>query len=344
MHRSWTRGVTFALIAVATFTGCSKTPEPKGPWRSVLLVTVDTLRADRIGAYGHDVETSPRLDALAARSARFERALVPIPRTTQSLASLLTSKNPIGHGVRRLEHSLDAAHVTLAERFADAGYDTGAFVVIPFLNPMTGAQGLDQGFQSFESFPDSRGVSRDARAEEVVDAAVRWIAERDDRPWFLWVHLRDPHAPYWNHAGDASTGGGLADVETPDYRGTWESYFHYWAVKPSGRPAGGITDAHRRRKGRLKFGHDRMSDEDIARAIALYDGEILYTDHHFGRMLDALDERGRADDTVVVLTADHGESLGEHDFWFDHGEFVYDATLRVPLVFHAPTKPATVIP
>ncbi|MFG0316086.1 MAG: sulfatase [Planctomycetota bacterium JB042] len=343
MTRTIASRAAVALLAVAA-ASCSRRPEPDGPWRSVLLVTVDTLRADRLGAYGHDRDTSPALDALAARGARFERALVPTPRTTQSLASLLTGQDPLRHGVRLLTQSLDDASETVAERFRDAGYRTGAFVVVPFFTPALGPQGLDQGFESFDTFDDRRGFARDARAEEVADAAIRWIDERGDEPWFLWVHLRDPHAPYWNHPGDAAEGCGLADALTPDYSGPWNAYFHYWAVKPNGRPAGGaLTKAHQDRKGRLKFGHDRLSDADVERAIALYDGEIRYTDHHFGRMLAALETRGRADDTVVVFSADHGESLGEHDFWFDHGEFLYDPTLRVPLVVHAPTRPATVV-
>lgn len=340
MRAAWLSVVTLLLAGG----GCSERPTPQGPWRSVLLVTVDTLRADRLGAYGHDQPTSPVLDALADRSARFERALVPTPRTTQSLASLLTGQDPIRHGVRLLQQTLADERVSVAERFRDAGFATGAFVVVPFLSPHFGAQGLDQGFESFESFDDARGFARDARADEVADAAIRWIDAQGDAPWFLWIHLRDPHAPYWNHPGDAAQGCGLADALTPDYRGAWEGYFHYWAVRPNGRPAaGGVTKALQERKGRVKFGHDRLADADVERAIALYDGEILYTDYHLGRILGALEDRGRADDTVVAVTADHGESLGEHDFWFDHGEYVYDATLRVPLVVHAPTWPAAVV-
>src|SRR5690606_21855219 len=158
--------------------------------------------------------------------------------TTQSLASLMTGRDPIRHGVRLLSQSLAPDHETLAERFRDAGYRTAAFVVVPFLTPHQGAQGLDQGFETFDSFADARGFARDARADEVADAAIRWIDAQGDAPWFLWVHRRDPHAPYWNHPGDADEGCGLADRLTPDYQGPWQGYFHYWAVRPNGRPAG----------------------------------------------------------------------------------------------------------
>ncbi len=326
------------VLASLLILGCSRRPAPAGPWRSAVLITVDTLRADHLGAYGYERPTSPNLDALAARSTRFERALVPIGRTTQSLASILTGKDPIEHGVRGLHEPLAGEHVTLPERFRDAGYRTAAFIVVPFLWPM-GPRGLDQGFDDFVYFEKTRNA--DLRAEVVVQAAERWLAEHEDEPFFLWLHFRDPHAPYWNHAG------GLADRVTPAYAGRYRDYFHYWPVDDEGRRTGPQTKSHEEAvqagKGRHKFGIDRYSELDVERVIALYDGEIEHTDRQIARVLDALAARGRGDDTVVVVTADHGESLGEHDFWFDHGEFVYDATLRVPLLVHCPTWPAAVV-
>ncbi len=317
-----------ALTLVAAAPSCRREP----PRPSVLLVTVDTLRADHLGCYGYERPTSPRLDALAAAGARMERALAPIPRTTQSLASLLTGRTTIRHRVRSLHHRLDPAVPSMVERYAEAGYDTAAYVVLPYFRQ---DHGLAKGFDTFDHFAETGGA--DLRAEVPTDAALEWLRARGDRPFFLWVHYRDPHYPYFPPAE-------VRDRFDPTYEGPYEESFRFWAIDAHGRPIGGdLKAADKETTGRYRFGHRRLPERDVRRAIALYDAEIVWTDRHVGRLLDGLSALGRDDDTIVTMTADHGESFGEHGYWFDHGENLFDPSLRVPLLMRAPDLPPTVV-
>lgn len=333
----------FLLGGLAALGSCSRSEgDSKAPqYRGAILITIDTARADHYSAYGYAKPTSPRLDALAARGALFENAVVPIPRTTQSLASLMTGLAPAAHGVRTLYEVLDERFETLAESLADAGYKTGAIVEIPFFQARAGqllAFGLDQGFTSRFITDPSQG---EWRAEELTDRALKWLAKHQDERFFLWIHYRDPHAPYW--PPEPFKNRFDANYQEP-YDGPLQDYFHYWPVDerfamvvPPGRTADDLKLA----KEQMKFGKsDLLTPRFIERAIALYDGEIAYTDHHIGRLLDGLAPLGLEDQTLTVITADHGESLGEHQFYFDHGEFLYDTCLHVPLVIHAPGYPA----
>lgn len=333
---------SFLLCGLATLGSCSRSDgESKVPaYRGAILITIDTARADHYSAYGYAKPTSPRLDALAARGALFERAVVPIPRTTQSLASLMTGLAPAAHGVRTLYESLDARFETLAESLAEAGYKTGAVVEIPFFQARAGkllAFGLDQGFSPRFFTDPSPG---EWRAEELTDLALKWLEKNQDERFFLWVHYRDPHAPYWPPEPFKNR---FDSNYAEPYDGPLEDYFHYWPVDERFAmvvPPGQTAEDLKLEKEQMKFGKsERLTPRFIERAIALYDGEIAYTDHHIGRLLDGLAPLGLEDQTVTVITADHGESLGEHDFYFDHGEFLYDTCLRVPLVIHAPGYP-----
>ncbi len=317
------------LLASALLSSCGPSQDDF-PYPGVVLVTVDTLRADHLGCYGYARATSPRLDALAASAVRFERVVVPTPRTTQSLASLLTGTTPASHQVRRLEHRLLPEHLTVAERFQEAGFMTGAFVSIPYFRK--DAQGFEQGFgKDFDFFS-----GRDARAAELTDRALAWLDEHGGKPFFLWIHYRDPHAPYYRPEPSA-------DFPLPAWVDPAMESFHYWPIDEQGNPRDATRmDEYRELKALHKFGTRRLPEADIERGRALYDAEIAYTDHHVGRLLDGLARLG-LENAVVAVTADHGESLGEHDFWFDHGEFLYDDCLRVPLLARVPgAAPAAV--
>ncbi|MDJ0786676.1 MAG: sulfatase-like hydrolase/transferase [Myxococcota bacterium] len=246
---------------------------------NVLLVSIDTLRADRVGAFGASQAVTPTLDRLAAEGVRFDQAISPAPLTLPSHATLLTGMDPPRHGVRHNGiHRLPESLTTLAERFQEAGHETGAVVGAAVLSAR---QGLGQGFDHYDDAivpRDGRlggaAAQRDARA--VSEAARTWLA-RTQGPFFLFVHYYDPHASY---------------QPPPPFDG---------------------------------FEHP-------------YDGEIAYVDHELGRLLADLERSGRLDDTLVVVTADHGESLGEHDE-ATHAYSVYDATQRVPLLMWGPGLP-----
>lgn len=240
----------------------------------VILVTIDTLRADHVGAYGAPRGATPFMDRLALAGVVAEEAVVQVPLTRPSHASLLTGLLPFQHGIRdNASPPLPRDVPTLASVFKAAGYATGAFIGA---YPVSRASGLDRGFDVYddpfvaESDPRAGQVDRNERpAREVVDAALAWARATTGRPRFLWLHFFEPHYPY----------------EPPPPI----------AARFSG---------------------------------AAYDGEIATADAELGRLLRALPAGG---DRLVVVTADHGEGLGEHSE-DEHHLFVYDSTLRVPLV------------
>ncbi len=248
---------------------------------NVLLVTIDTLRTDRLGAYGGRAGLTPVLDALALNGVRFANAWSHAPMTLPAHASILTGLLPPSHGVRNNgSFRLGSQPTTLAERLRAAGYRTGAFVGAFVLDTRFG---LNRGFDEYDDRYAAGAAPAyfhfvERTADDVLRAATTWISHQevgDTRPWFAWVHLFDPHAPYRAPAA-------------------------------------------------------------FARGREPYDAEVAWTDSALGAALEELRKLGQMDRTLVVVTADHGESLGDHGET-THGLFAYDATLRVPLIISAPT-------
>jgi len=244
---------------------------------NVLLITVDTLRPDRLSCYSTAYVKTPEVDALGERGAIFERAYAHNPTTLPSHANILTGMTPPFHGVsENAKSKLPDACLTLAEYLRTKGYETGAFVGA---FPLDSRFGLDQGFDVYDdSFPAPlarMGTSAERRAGEVVKAASAWISGRKGK-WFCWVHLFDPHAPY-------------APPEP--------------------------------------FLSRSKNDP--------YSGEAAYVDSELGRLFRDLRGSGLLERTLIVLTADHGESLGEHGE-LTHSYFAYNSTLHIPLVIAGP--------
>ncbi|MBK9965184.1 MAG: sulfatase-like hydrolase/transferase [Holophagales bacterium] len=269
-----------AVVAAAALTavlgGCRPAVRPPV---NVVLVSIDTLRADRLGCYGGTTVETPAIDSLSNAGVRFQNAFTPVPLTLPAHWTILTGVEPWHHGVVDNGMTLPKPPAaTLAERFADAGYDTAAFVSAFVLHRTFG---LDRGFARYDDGPAADAVLDElmhasAPADERVDRALAWLRRERKRPFFVWLHLFDPHAPY---------------VPPPGFRARY-----------SGRP---------------------------------YDGEVAFVDTQVARLLAALERSGIADRTLVVLLSDHAESLGEHGEE-THGLLLYDATLRVPLLFRLP--------
>ena len=263
--------------------GCTRGPAASPGRPNVLLVTIDTLRADHVGCYGHSGSATPVLDRLASRGIRFETAVAHVPLTAPSHASILTGRTPLGHGLRdNGGFALPDGARSLAEDFRQAGYRTAAFVS-GF--PLDRRFGFDRGFQAYDDhLPRGNDPRRtpyvERTADRTTEAVLRWLEATPTgaAPFFLWVHYYDPHAPY----------------EPP-------------------------ADL------RARF------------ASSPYDGEIAFVDAQLGRLLRRLDELSPR--TVVLVTADHGEGLGEHGEE-THGLFVYDSTLRVPWIMAGPGLPS----
>jgi arylsulfatase A-like enzyme/Tfp pilus assembly protein PilF len=243
---------------------------------NILLVTIDTLRTDRLSCYDPALAKTPFIDKLAARGVLFEKAFAHAPLTLPSHADIMTGLLPIHHGLsENSKRKLEARFQTLAETAKAAGYATGAFVGA---FPLDSRFGLDQGFDVYDdafAAASTEGFAAERRASEVVSVARAWLAEQKG-PWFCWIHFWDPHAPYSPPAPYAAT----------------------YAKDP-------------------------------------YSGEVSYVDAELGRVLDDLKAGGLEGQTVIVLTADHGESLGEHGE-STHGYFAYNSTLHVPLIIAGP--------
>src|SRR4051812_14354279 len=191
-------GAAAVVIALAAATAACRAPHPAAPVRNLLLITIDTLRADHVGAYGAATGATPAIDALARAGVRFDQAQTAVPLTAPSHATILTGVYPPAHGVRgNVVFTLGDAHETLASRLKRRGFQTAAFVGA---YPVAAAFGFNRGFDTFdeefhETSPVDQGAER--RANEVADAALRWLQGRArGGPFFAWVHFYDPHAPY----------------------------------------------------------------------------------------------------------------------------------------------------
>lgn len=290
--------VSLAAAGSSLRLGPPETPPPKDA-ANLLLITMDTTRADRLGAYGGPPGLTPNLDRLAASGFVFDRAYCPMPLTGPSHAALFTGLTPRENGAVQNGVPLSADAPTMAEALRSRGYRTGA-VVGAF--PVSSKLGFARGFEYFDDdFAATDALSRLAflrlagslriidtkarlqrPADEVTPPAIHWLEDDRNRPFFLWVHYFDPHTPY----------------EPPEaYRD--------------------------------------LTDADVPQ-IRRYDGEVAFMDAHVGQLFAALDDLGLKDNTVVVAVADHGESLGEHDYYYDHGRYVYEPSMRVPLLVAAP--------
>jgi len=295
-----------ALLAIALGVTACGDPAPDrsrvGP--NVLLYVVDTLRADALGAYGHPRVETPALDALAAEGWLFERVYAPSSWTRPSVASLLTGAEPGAHGVNGRDEALPAGARLLSEELRASGYATAGFVT----NPNVGSFfGFDQGFDHYEELYARREPGRVGsgelvtRAGEVTERAIAWLDEATE-PFFLFALTTDPHWPYDPPASFDRYGG--------DYRGP---------VRDGG-------DAVKRAD---------LGPADRERVRAFYHGEVSANDAAFGALLEQLRQRGLADSTLVVFTADHGEEFWEHGR-HGHGRQLFEESIRVPLVFAAP--------
>jgi arylsulfatase A-like enzyme len=275
--------------------------EPKGP-PNVLLIGVDTLRADALGAWGRRPTVTPALDALAAESDVFLDAFSTSNSTNPSFSSIHTGLYVQHHGVRDLQTPLPAAHVTLAERFTTAGFDTHAVLSAQHLNNV--ASGLGQGFASVDESIEH------AAARFAVDRAIEWLQRPRRKPFFVWVHLFDPHTPHMPPAPfalgqRAAAPYGLSPVES------WVGF------RSGGLPPFRVPGL--------------AADRD------LYFGEVAYVDREIDRLLGLLRSRGELADTVVAFVADHGENLEEHGLAYRHAG-LWDTTTHVPLMIRWPDR------
>src|SRR5687767_8500731 len=274
--------LVFSILAIgcAAFSlGHQSSTPPQARAPNLVLITIDTLRPDHLECYGYKPIKTPHINGLAADGVLVEKAYTPIPLTLPSHASIFTGTYPIFHGVRDFTgFTLSKDRTTLATMLGSAGYRTGGVIGSAVLEARWG---LNQGFEfyydnfSFSLERDWQPIA-ERRGDVVVREGLGWLEKHKKSPFFLWMHLFDPHDPY--------------EPPAP------------YAAQYSERP---------------------------------YDGEIAYTDEHVGTIVRYLKQNNLYENCLIVLLADHGESLGEHGERY-HGFFIYDATLRIPMIFKLP--------
>jgi len=293
MSRRW---YLVAILFVAALPGCdaeTEIGEDRAVRRpNILIYLVDTLRVDRLGVYGYERPTSPHVDAFAAHATVFENAIGQSSWTRASMASIFTGVWPPTHGTTGWKHQLPEEFETLVEKLDEVGYETAAFVGNP---QITVHYGFGQGFDQYR-----REIKRPSG--EYNQMVAQWLDGLDgDRPWFIYVHTMDPHAPY-RPPDPYMSQFAPNDAQMPTWQPRWK-----WPLEV------------------LPFFSDR------------YDGEIAQNDASFGELVGLLSERGLYEDSLIIFTSDHGEEFKEHGRW-RHGDNLHAETLNVPLVIRFPRQ------
>jgi arylsulfatase A-like enzyme len=307
MTRSRTIGRAVLAFGGGALFACASPPGPARVPQHVVLVSFDTLRADHLGCYGYSRPTSPFLDRLAQRGVLFENAFSSCSHTSPAHASLFTGLYPSQHGVRR--NGLGFPDLipgkpgfrTLAELLAARGYDTAGFSGVTFLAPIA------RGFHSFDGAGGNWHEYR--QADATVDASLRWLAARRPADRFLlFLHLFDAHLPH----------------RAPD-----DCVRQLAFASPNEEEAFGRKAVEREGASPRVYG----SRAELAREHARYDAEVRFADRELGRLFEAMEKAGFGDDTLWIVTADHGEGLGSHSY-AGHGKYLYNEQLRIPLILY----------
>ncbi len=290
------------VLSLACFLGCSSGGVPG----DVVLITVDTLRHDHLGIYGYERETSPAIDRWFADAAIFERAYATSSRTPPSVVSILSGKIPSEHRVRFFHQRVPEATRLIPHHLPEI-YQTAA--VVSSFTLTDDALGIAEHFDHFDDRLDDRESIRNVmerKAAATADAALHWlVTERDpERPLFLWVHFIDPHGPY---------------RPPVDLLGT----FQHTGSFP--------IETDRIRPYQIEEGVD-----DALSYIDRYDEEVAYVDGEIGRLLEGYSIDHDVDEALILFTADHAESMIEHEQWFTHGYHVYEEIIRIPLLVRGP--------
>ncbi len=272
---------------------------PGGP--NVILIIIDTLRADHLSCYGYDRNTTPHMDALASDSILFKNAISSAPWTVPSIASTITSQYPAVLGLG-MPGDIDENFLTFAEIFRENNYVTQGIISHIYLGSHNK---FDQGFDFYDE-ENAKGVLH-VSSPSLTEKAISFLRKHNTDKSFLFLHYFDPHYSYYLQEGYNYF---------PDYEGFIES------GEPIHQLRGKISD---------------MSQNDIEYVKALYDSEISFTDAHIGKLLDELKEMGMYENTLIVLTADHGEEFLERDdYYIGHGRTLYQEQIHVPLIIKPP--------
>lgn len=282
---------------------------------NIVFITIDALRADHLGCYGYERDTSPNIDEFAKDSLIFNKAYVQWPRTIPSMTSIFSSTYAHTNSVMRTE-KISEELVMLPEILKNNGYSTFGAVNNPVLSKEFN---LNQGFDEYVVIGENQSFFELSDAQKLTEETINWIEKNKDEKFFAWLHYMDPHAPY-NSA-----------LKHKEHDIFFDEEYSYKLTRyvPIGDYAllGIIPNSSYLEGANL-----------LDYYVAEYDAEIHYSDKWVGRLLDYLEKSGLKDNTLIILTADHGESLTDHNYYFNHGDFVYDASIHVPLIMSYPKK------
>ncbi|MBN1764464.1 MAG: sulfatase [Sedimentisphaerales bacterium] len=275
----------------------------------VILVTLDTLRADHLSCYGYPRNTSPFLDALAANGVFFRRAYTSMSTTVPAHASILTGLHPIQHNVFKNGHRLNDKYITITQQFKKMDFQTAAFVSTDrHFKPGN----MHRGFDVFDEPSSYIHVYR--RAKPTVNQAVKWLRQqRPEDKFFLWLHLFDPHDPFKTPVSSCP----ILREETPEQR---SAMLHCL-----------LNEQH------VDKGFYNDNTDKILSTMDAYDAEIMYMDWHLRRFFQAVQAAGLGPNTLWIVTADHGEGLGNHR-WMGHGKHVYNEQVHIPLMVYLSSR------
>jgi arylsulfatase A-like enzyme len=280
------------------------------PAKNVVVLVIDTLRADKLRPFNPNTRVkTPAIDRFALEGAVFELAQAPENWTKPSVASILTGLHPLTHQQKTGEAALPSSALLLSEHLKDNGFSTGSFIANGYVSDRFG---FDQGWDDYTNYIRE---GKSTEAKDVFSEAGNWIETHKDERFFAYVQTIDPHVPY------DPPGEYLRMYDPSEYSGQ---------VRP--RMTGELLEKAKRRPPQVVF-----DERDKRRIEALHDGEITQHDHFFGEFLDRLAALGLSDDTLVVVTSDHGEEFDDHGSW-GHGHSVYQELLHVPLMFRLPER------
>jgi len=311
------RRLALSLIALAALIAgdCAGPPAPSSavkpeklaPERPpVILITIDTLRPDHMSVYGYRRDTTPRLNAWAGKGAVFEQAYTYWPKTRGSFVAIMTGRTAGESGYSPKHPELHAFNPTLAETLQKAGYDTAAFVDNA---NVAGSLGFSRGFKTYEEMWADTGLKDEvARTQAITKRGIEYLRSKGTSDaFFLWLHYVNPHAPYTPPPpfDTAFTDRPKMDPTLKVVDGFFGGVSKQWAIP----------------------GKRLLSDY-----VNAYDGEIAYADTQVDEVLKALEASGALPRATIIVTSDHGESLGEHDYYFDHGANLFDPVQRIPLI------------
>jgi len=267
-----------------------------GRHKGVVLISIDTLRRDHVSAYGYPKPTTPRLDALAASGLLCEDAVSTSSWTLPAHLSMLTSADPGAHGGTNRDVGFNGKVKTLASIFQEAGYATQAVTSHLYVSQV---YGVHTGFDHLE-------FNQKVRANNIVDRGIDLVDRFGDRPFFVFLHFYDPHWHYDPH----------------------DSTKRYFETSYTGTLSGNLKEF-------TELDPAKVSPQDMAHLLALYDGEIRYTDDELGRFFDHMKARGLDKSSLILVTSDHGEEFGEHGSW-EHQKTLYEELIRIPMIVNGP--------